>query len=97
MPLLYLIRREAVQTTALYRSVSGQSKVAQRKFQATVFGVIVVSDGESDIDRIAGQERRLLHTLGHVPAEGVERDLSSKISSQFSVRSCQWIACIAFG
>ena len=34
--------------------------------------MVVVADGKSDVDGVAGEERRCLQTLGHVPAEGVE-------------------------
>src|SRR5450631_1444524 len=60
--------------------------------------MIVVSDGESDIERVAREERVFLHAFGHVPAQGVESDFISKISSQFSVLSSQCAAaCIGFG
>src|ERR1700685_3332572 len=75
MPLLYLIRLEAGQRIVLWRLANGQPKITEGEFQATVFGMIVVTDSESHIDRIAGQERRLLQTLGHVPAQSVEGDL----------------------
>ena len=59
--------------------------------------MIVVSYGEGDIDRIAGEERSLLHAFGHVPAEGVEGDFVSKVGSQVSILSAQCAAdCIAF-
>ena len=81
------------------RALSGRRylEIAQGEFQAAVFGMIVVSDGEGDIERIARQQRRLLQALGHVPAQGVEGDLARKSSSQFSVLSSQLTARVAFG
>ena len=53
--------------------------------------MIVMSDGESDIDGVAGQKWRLLQALGHAPAQGVEDDeVSPRASSQFSVLSSQF-------
>ena len=62
-------------------------EVAQRKLQAAVFGVIVVADGKSNVDRIARQKLILLHSFRHVPPEGIEGDPRSKVSSQFPVLS----------
>ncbi len=45
--------------------------------------MIVVADGEGDVDGVSGKERGLLQAFGHVPAQGV------KDSSQFSVLSSQ--------
>ena len=67
------------------RSASGEVEIAQREFQAAVFGVIVVADRERDIDGIARQERYLLQAVGHMPAESIESDFSS----QFSILSSQ--------
>src|SRR5579863_8478581 len=53
--------------------------IAQRKFQAPIFGVVVMSDRVSDIDRIARQKRSLLQTLCHVPTQGVEDNLGSQL------------------
>ena len=79
-------------------SAGGYLKIAQGQLQAAVFGMIVVADGKGDIDGVAGQERGLLHTLGHMPAQGVEGDLTAKISSEFAVFSSQFTAaCIGFG
>jgi hypothetical protein len=55
-------------------SRSADLEVAERKLEAAVFRMVVVSDGKGDIDGIACQERGLLEALGHVPAEGVEGD-----------------------
>src|ERR1700722_9025656 len=60
-------------------------EIPQRQFQAAVFGMIVVADGECDVDRIACQKRCLMHSFRHVPAQGVE----GNFSSQFSVVSSQ--------
>ena len=58
-------------------------EVPQRELQSAEVGMVVVADGECDVDGIARQERRLLQAFGHVPAEGV------KYGSQFSVLSSQ--------
>src|ERR1700758_5137579 len=50
--------------------------------------MIVVPDGEGDIDAVAGEKRGLLQALGHVPTQGVKNDFSS----QFSALSSQMIA-----
>jgi len=60
-----------------FASEPRDSEIPQGEFQAAVFGVVVVSDGEGDVDRIARQHRRLLEALGHVPAQGVEGDFRS--------------------
>src|SRR5271166_1746841 len=65
-------------------------QIPQRQFQPAVLGMVVVTDGEGDIDGVSGQERRLLQAFGHVPAEGVEN--GAKTSSQFSVLSSQLTA-----
>src|SRR5450631_1317291 len=60
--------------------------------------MIVVSDGEGDIERVAREERGFLQAFGHVPAQGVESNFISKISSQLSVLSSQCAAaCIGYG
>ncbi len=61
-----------------------RSEIPQSEFQSTEVGMIVVADGEGDVDGVASQERRLLQAFGHVPAQGVEN------SSQFSLLSSQW-------
>src|SRR5258707_1949214 len=67
------------------------SEVAQGEFQAAVLGMIVVSDGERDVNGVAGEKRRLLQALGHVQAQGVKHDgVSPRASSQVSVLSFQF-------
>lgn len=63
-------------------------EVAQGKLQAAIFRVIVVANGEGDVDGIARQKLMLQHSFRHVPAEGIEGDPGSKVSSQFPVLSC---------
>ena len=63
-------------------------EVAQRKLEASVFWVIIVADGESDVDGITCKKLMLLHSFRHVPAEGIEGDSGSEVSSHFSVLSC---------
>src|SRR6202035_5968555 len=58
--------------------------------------MIIVADGEGDVDGIAGQERRLLQAFGHVPAEGVENSSQFFNSSQFSVLISQ-LKTLRFG
>src|ERR1022692_4964324 len=48
--------------------------------------MVIVADGEGDVDGVARQKRRLLQAFGHVPSEGV------KDSSQFPVPSSQFYA-----
>src|SRR4029077_11745507 len=60
-------------------------EVAEGEFEATVFGVVVVADGEGDVEGIAGEEFGVLQALGHVPAEGVEGDVALPVSSRLSV------------
>ena len=55
-----------------------QPEVAQRQLQAAEVRMVVVADGEGDVERVARQKRRLLQAFGHVPAKGVEN------GSQFS-------------
>ena len=62
-------------------------EVAQGKLQAAIFRVIVVANGEGDVDGIARQQLMLQHSFRHVPAEGIEGDPGSKVSSQFPVLS----------
>ena len=57
---------------SLYRNLIRAHKVSQRKFEAAIFGVIVIVDRESDIERIAGEQTSLLATLGQMPAQGIE-------------------------
>jgi hypothetical protein len=47
--------------------------------------VVVVSDGEGDIDGVARQKRGLVQAFGHVPAQGVEN------GPQFLVLSFQFL------
>ena len=47
-------------------------EIAQRQFQPTEVGMVVLADGKGDVDGIAGEQRRLLQAFGHVPAEGIE-------------------------
>ena len=61
-------------------------EIPQSKFHSAEVGMIVVADGEGDVDGVASQERRLLEAFGHVPAQGVENN------SQFWVLSSQWTA-----
>ena len=56
-------------------------EVSQGEFEAAVFGVIIVADGERDVDRIACQKLTLLHSFRHVPAQRIKVIL---IESQFS-------------
>jgi hypothetical protein len=43
-------------------------EIAEFKLDSAEVGVIVVGDGESDVDCVSGQERRFFEALGHVPA-----------------------------
>lgn len=60
---------------------SGNVQILQRELQSPVLGMVVVSDAEGDVDRVARQEWRLLKTLRHVPAQGVKGDLRAEVSS----------------
>ena len=76
------------------RSAHGNLKIPQGKLQSAVFGMIVVPDGEGDIDAVAGEKRGLLQALGHVPTQGIKDDFGS----QFSALSSRLIAArVAFG
>ena len=59
-------------------------EVAQGQLQASVLRVIIVADGESDIDGIACQKLLLLHSFRHIPAEDIESDSRSEIWFQFT-------------
>src|SRR5580704_16059924 len=70
-----------------------QTKVPQGELQTSVFGMVVVSDAESDVDGITRQKWNLLNPLCHVPTQSVERDLRAEIISDlivvtFGYRSC---------
>src|SRR4029077_20223426 len=68
-------------------------EVAEGEFEATVFGVVVVADGEGDVEGIAGEEFGVLQALGHVPAEGVEGDVALPVlRSRFSALGRQFSA-----
>ena len=64
-----------------------RSEVSQRKLQSAVLGMIVVANAECEIDRISCQKRAWLETFGHVPAESIEDNLASQVSSEFPVLS----------
>jgi hypothetical protein len=49
-------------------------EVAQGEFQSSEFGVVVVIEGEGNIQSIAGEELCLLDALGHAPSEGIVDD-----------------------
>src|SRR5579871_4319529 len=51
--------------------------------------MIVVPYAESDIDSIAGEQRRLLQPFSHVPTQSVEDDLASQVTFPVSVLSSQ--------
>jgi len=65
-------------------------EVPQPQFQPTEIRMVVVSDGEGDIDGVAGQEWGLLQAFNHMPAE------SAKYSSQFLCLSSR-LAARGFG
>ena len=46
-------------------------EVAERKFQSAEVWVVVVIEGEGDIESVAGKQLGLLDALGHAPAEGI--------------------------
>src|SRR5215469_12032612 len=56
-------------------------QVAQRELQASVFWMVVVPNAEGDVDGISCQERGLLETLSHVPAQCIEGNLRAEINS----------------
>ena len=56
----------------------GNLEVAEREFQSPKIGVIVVIEGESDVQRVAGQKFRLLDALGHAPAQDSVDDRVSR-------------------
>ena len=43
-------------------------EVTQGKLQATVFGMLVLSNSKGDVDVIPRQQGRLLKALSHMPA-----------------------------
>ncbi len=47
-------------------------KVSQREFEAAVLGVIVILDGEGDVEIVAGEQAGLLTAFRHAPAQGIE-------------------------
>ena len=55
-------------------------EIAEREFQSSEFGVIVVIEGEGDIQSVTGEEVGLLNALGHAPAEGIVGDRHSRAS-----------------
>ena len=57
--------------------VREDAKIAQGKLQAAVVGMVVVADGEGDVDGVSNEERGLLQALGHVPGQSVEDDGAS--------------------
>jgi len=61
-------------------------EVAKGKLEAPIFRMVVVSDGEGDVDRIAGKKLGSLEPFRHVPAEGVERHIPAP-SGVFLCRS----------
>ena len=56
-------------------------EVAEREFEAAILGVIVVANGESDVERISRQEIGSLKAFGHVPAEGVKSNPAAPVLS----------------
>src|SRR5580704_2912281 len=66
-------------------------EIPQRQFQPAEVRMVIVADGEGDIDFVPSQERGLLQAFRHMPAEG------AKGSSQLSVPSFQLTArCFGF-
>src|SRR5271157_490505 len=58
--------------------------------------MVVVADGERDVDGVASQKGRLLKAFGHVPAQRVENSSQFLHSSQLSVLSSQ-LKTLCFG
>lgn len=56
----------------------GNLEVAEREFQSPEIGVIVVIEGEGDVQRVAGQKFCLLDALGHAPAQDIVHDRVSQ-------------------
>src|SRR6266436_6869036 len=61
-------------------------EVAKGKLEPPIFRMVVVSDGEGDVDRIAGKKLGSLEPFRHVPAEAVERHIPAP-SGVFLCRS----------
>ena len=49
-------------------------EVAQRQFQPSKFGMVIVIEGESDIQSVAGKQFCLLDAFGHAPPESTVCD-----------------------
>ena len=49
-------------------------EVAEREFQSSELGVVVVIEREGDIESVAGEQLCLLNSFGHAPAEGIVGD-----------------------
>src|SRR5216683_8358091 len=63
-------------------------KIAEREFQAAEVGMIVVTNGEGNVDGVARQKRRLLQAFGHAPTQGVENNSRFPLlSAQLSAHS----------
>ncbi len=53
------------------------AEVAQRKLQASILWMVVMSDAEGDVERISGEKFRSLQALCHVPAESVKGNVAA--------------------
>lgn len=81
-------KHSPAERTPLFAVLAVNLEVAQGEFESAVFGVVVVADGEGDVEIIAGEEVGGLEAFGHVPAEGVEGDvLSPVVGGQWPVVS----------
>src|SRR4051794_23560512 len=46
-------------------------EVAERELYATEVGMLVVVEGEGEVENVAGEQRRIHYALGHAPADNV--------------------------
>src|SRR5580700_9614176 len=74
--------------TALLAVLALNLVVAKGEFEAAVLGVVVVANGEGDVEGIPGEKIGGLEAFGHMPAEGVEGDVTTPVlSCQLSIFS----------
>ena len=56
--------------TSRFSGVLPALEIPERQFESAEVGVVVLIEGEGDIQRIAGKQFCLLNAFSHAPAEG---------------------------
>lgn len=70
MPSAQLSASCSSQFTSRLGGVLPALEIAERQFESAEVGMVVLIEGESDIQRVPGKQFCLLDAFGHAPTEG---------------------------